>query len=34
MFIRGHTNARPEPRSTGLCNHPQTRTVHEEFTPT
>jgi hypothetical protein len=34
MFIRGHTHARPGPRPTGLCKHPQTRTVHEEVTPT
>jgi hypothetical protein len=23
MLIRGHTHARPEPRPTGLCKHPQ-----------
>jgi hypothetical protein len=34
MFIRGHTRASPEPRLTGRCKHPQTRTVHEEVTPT
>jgi hypothetical protein len=34
MFIRGHTHARPGPCPTGLCKHPQTRTVHEEVTPT
>jgi hypothetical protein len=34
MFIRGHTDARTEPRPIGLCKHPQTRTVHEEVTPT
>jgi hypothetical protein len=34
MFIRGHTHARPEPRPTGRSKHPQTRTAHEEVTPT
>jgi hypothetical protein len=34
MIIRGHTHARPQPRPTGLCKHPQTRTAHEEVTPT
>jgi hypothetical protein len=34
LLIRGHTHARPEPCPTGLCKHPQTRTAHEEGTPT